>query len=298
MKTKHPYLSNVFFTFTTGFVLFLILSCNPAKKQDFNFSFGVCTSVKNAEMLDSAGYNYIEENVRNFLVPDQDEETFLKNLALLSSAALPVIACNGFLPGGLKSVGPDAVHPEILQFARIALRRAQQAGIGIIVFGSGGSRSIPEGFSHEKAREQFVSLLKQMAPIAGEYNVTIVLEPLRRGETNFINTVAEGAVIVREVGHPNFMLLADFYHMMMEDESPESIVNNADLIKHVHIAEKEGRAVPGTHGEDLTPYFKALKDAKYNGGISIEGRWTDMQAQASTAIQTMKEQVSAIMVND
>lgn len=283
----------------SGFVILLMLnSCDSVKKKEFKLSFGVCTSVKNAEMLDSAGFNYIEENVRSFLVPDKDEETFLKNLALSTSASLPVIACNGFLPGEMKSVGPDAVHPEILQFARTAFRRAQQAGIGIIVFGSGGSRSIPEGFSHEKAREQFVSLLKQMAPIAGDYNVTIVLEPLRRGETNFINTVAEGAVFVREVGHPNFMLLADFYHMLMEDESPESIVNNADIIKHVHIAEKEGRAVPGTHGEDLTPYFKALKEAKYDGGISIEGRWTDMQAQASTAIQTMKEQISAIMVND
>lgn len=193
--------------------------------------------------------------------------------------------------GSLKSVGPDVIHPQILEFARKAFRRAQKAGIEIIVFGSGGYRSIPDGFSYEEATGQFISLLKQMAPIAGEYNVTIVREPLRSGETNFINTVTEGAGIVKKVNHPNFRLLADIYHMLMEDEGQESIINNADLLDHVHIAEKEERSIPGTHGEDFTPYFEALKEAGYQGRISIEGRWQNMGTQAPVALETLKRQI-------
>lgn len=268
-----------------------LISCRLTKKKVFMPEIGVCTSVKNAEMLATLGYDYIEEGVRRFLVPDKEEEVFLENLALASNAPIPVKACNSFLPGKLKSVGPDAVHTQILEFARTAFRRAQKAGVEIIVFGSGGSRNIPDGFSHEEAAGQFISLLKQMAPIAGEYNVTIAFEPLRSGETNFINTVTEGAGIVRKVNHPNFRLLADIYHMLMEDEGPESIINNADLLDHVHIAEKEGRSIPGTHGEDFTPYFEALKKADYQGRISIEGRWKDMDAQAPVAIETLKKQM-------
>lgn len=297
MKSILSSFLKIFVPALTGFGMVLslnLISCNNIKKKAFDPPLGVCTSIKNAEMLASHGYNYIEEGVRSFLVPDKDEETFLENLAIAENSPVPIKACNSFLPGTMKSVGHEAVHDEILQYSRTAFRRAQQAGIGIIVFGSGASRNIPEGFSYEEASDQFVSLLKQMAPVAGEYNVIIVLEPLRSGETNFINTVAKGGDIVREVGHPNFMLLADIYHMLMEDEGPESIIENADLLTHVHIAEKEGRSIPGTHGEDFTPYFKALKEAGYKGGISIEGRWQNLEEQAPVAIETLKNQIKGM----
>jgi sugar phosphate isomerase/epimerase len=268
-----------------------LISCSPGRSEAYMPQIGVCTGVNNADMLAEMGYDYIEEGVRNFLAPHQDEEVFLKNLEIASKSPIPVLACNSFLPGDMKCVGPDIVHPQILEYARIAFRRAQKAGVEIIVFGSGGSRRIPEGFSKDEATNQFISLLKQMAPIAGEYNVIIVLEPLRSGETNFVNSVAEGAVIVEKVGHPNFRLLADIYHMLMEDEGPESIINHASLLDHMHIAEKEGRSIPGTHGEDFTPYFEAMKTARYKGRISIEGRWESMEAQAPVALETMKKQM-------
>jgi sugar phosphate isomerase/epimerase len=270
------------------------LSCASSKTTKFNPLIGVCTGVNNAAMLATAGYDFIEAGVRTFLVPDKEEPVFLENLAIAQKAPIPVKACNSFLPGEMKSVGPETHHAEILKFARTAFRRAQQAGIEIIVFGSGGSRTVPDGFSHEEATAQFVSLLKQMAPIAGEYNVIIVLEPLRSGETNFINTVAEGAVIVEKVDHPNFRLLADIYHMLMENEGPESIINHAHLLKHMHIAEKEGRAAPGTHGEDFTPYFDAMRKAGYKGMISIEGQWGNMETQAPVAIKTMRRQMGIV----
>jgi sugar phosphate isomerase/epimerase len=268
-----------------------LVSCGAARNEAIVTEIGVCTGVNNAEMLAQMGYDYIEEGVRSFLVPQHDEEAFLKNLEVASKAPIPVKACNSFLPGDLKSVGPDAVHPEILEYSRTTFRRAQKAGVEHIVFGSGGSRRIPDGFSQQEATNQFISLLKQMAPIAGEYNVIIVLEPLRSGETNFINTVAEGAVIVEKVNHPNFRLLADIYHMLMEDEGPESIINHASLLHHMHIAEKEGRSIPGTHGEDFTPYFEAMRKANYRGRISIEGRWESMEAQAPVALNVMRQQM-------
>ncbi|MPM52974.1 hypothetical protein SDC9_99738 [bioreactor metagenome] len=88
------------------------------------------------------------------------------------------------------------------------------------------------------------------------------------------------------------MLLADLYHMKMDDESPESIVKYGKLIKHVHIAEKEDRAVPGTYNEDFRPYFNALKKTGYKGKISIEARWKDFNTQIPVAIETIKTQLN------
>jgi len=172
-------------------ITFLFLSLNLQAQLTPNFSpkLGVCTSIKNHEIVAEAGFDYIEEGVRRFLIPTKSEEEFEKNLAILKESTIPIIACNGFLPGSLKSTGSDIHHEEILMFAETAFRRAEIAGIKIIVFGSSGSREIPEGFDRYIAHEQFVNLLSRMGPIAEKHNVTVVIEPLRLGECNFINRV-------------------------------------------------------------------------------------------------------------
>lgn len=253
---------------------------------------GICTSYANGENMNKYGYSYIEEEVGKLLIPTKTEEEFNVLLEDALKSPIPIKACNVFIPGSLKSVGPNAVHSKILEFAETAFRRAQKAGVEIIVFGSGGSRSIPENFSHDKAREQFVDLGKKMAPIAQKYDITIVLEPLNTKECNFINSVSEGGEIVKDVNHPNFMLLADLYHMKMDNESHENIIKYGNLIKHTHIAEKQDRAVPGTFDEDFRPYLEALKKIDYKGKMSIEARWKDFDAQIPAAIKTIKTQLN------
>ena len=262
------------------------------QQKAFSPSLGVCTGLQNANMLSGMGYSFIEEGVRSFLVPDRPEEEFFEKLKIAKDLKIPVEACNMFLPGNLKSVGREAVHQEILEFAETAFRRAQMAGVKVIVFGSGGSRRIPDGFSREEAFSQFVTLGRSMAPAASRYGVVIALEPLNKNECNFINSLPDGAEIVNAVNHKNYRLLADIYHMKMDGEAPGNIEVYGDLICHVHIAEKEGRAAPGTHGEDFSLYFSALARINYKGMISVESRWEDMALQAPVALSAMMEQIA------
>jgi len=272
-------------------VIFSIMPLNSYSSKKIKLlEVGVCTNFSNGEFLKQNGYSFIEESVGRFLMPTKNEKEFNEMLQQAQNAAIPVKACNSFIPKELKSVGPDAVHTQILEFAETTFRRAQKAGVEIIVFGSGGSRAIPEGFSREKARAQFIELCKKMASIAKKNNITIVLEPLNTNECNFINSISEGSQIVKEVNHLNFRLLADLYHMRMENESSESIIQYGKLIKHVHIAEKKDRAVPGTYNEDFSLYFDALKRTGYNGKISIEARWQDFDTQIPMAMETIKKQ--------
>lgn len=253
---------------------------------------GVCTSIADAATAARSGCGYIEEGARSFLVPDRPDADFRVKLELLKAAPLPVAACNSFLPGELKSVGPEARHDDILAYAGTAFRRAREAGIRHIVFGSSGSRAIPDGFDPAKARRQFVALLRRLGPLAREQGVVVAIEPLHRGECNFINTVAEGAALVREVDDPGVRLLADIYHMLREDEGPGSIVAAGPLLAHCHIAEAEGRTPPGVQGDDFTLYLEALRRIGYTGGISIECRWTDLAKELPVAVRTLEAQIA------
>jgi sugar phosphate isomerase/epimerase len=279
----------------TGILLIPFDALGVASKAGkFLTDIGISTGIANNGILASAGYSFVEENVRNFLVPAEADSVFEQKLALLKDSKLPVEACNSFLPGNLKCVGPAPLHEDILKFGEIAFRRAQMAGVKTIVFGSGGARAIPEGFSREEARNQFISLCKQLAPYAKKYNVVISLEPLNSQECNFINSVAEGGEIVKAVNHENFRLLADIYHMLKDNESPSNITKYGDLLYHTHIAEKTGRTAPGVNNEDFTPYFKALKDAKYKGRMAIECSWKNLGEQAATALKVMKGQIDSV----
>ena len=267
-------------------------ACNVVKSELKPTQIGICTNLANGEKMQQYGYTYVEEGVSRFLAPTKPEEEFEIILNELANSPLPVKACNSFIPGNLKSVGNEAAHHDILTFAETAFRRAQRAGVEIIVFGSGGSRSIPEGFPRKKGQAQFIELGKKMALIAQKFNIIIVLEPLNTTECNFINSVSEGGEIVKEINHRHFMLLADLYHMKMENESPDTLVKYGKLIRHVHIAEKQDRAVPGTYDEDFRPYFNALKKMGYRGKISIEARWIDFDTQIPTAMETIKRQLN------
>lgn len=283
-----------FKTHINALFLFLLTAlwsgCSPAS-QEFNPELGITTGPNNAELLAEHGFSFIEAGVQWFLIPFASDEEFEEKIREAEASPLPILACNGFLPGSLKSVGPDAVHDQILEYAETAFRRAQQIGIGVIVFGSGGSRRVPEGFSHDQAREQFIELCKALGPIAQRYDVILTIEPLNRREVNFINNLAEGADIVEAVDHPNIMLLADIFHMLVEGEEPEEIIKYGHLIKHVHVAEKQDRAAPGTNQEDHSGYYQALRQVGYQGLISIECSWQDMPTQIGTAFETIQSQL-------
>ena len=88
-----------------------------------------------------------------------------------------------------------------------------EIGLKVMVLGSGTARNIPEGFSRDEAVKQFTELCRQLAKVAEQYNVVIAIEPLQHSETNFINTVSEGADIARAVNNSHLGVLADFFHM-------------------------------------------------------------------------------------
>jgi len=253
-----------------------IPAATPGKKL---FSaVGITATLQQAAMVKAAGAEFLTLGVTDFLVPDKPEADFEKHLAQLASEPLPVLACGGFIrPAHLRCVGPEANHDLILEWSETTFRRMKKAGGKLIVFGSGGARKIPDGWTKEKADAQFVDLLKRMGPLAETHGITVTLEQLRAGECNYINRIGEAATLIRAAGHPNIRLLADLFHMASMGDTPDDLKAAMDVVMHAEIAEKKGRTAPGINGDDFRPFFRVLREAKYQGAISIEGYWDGAQ---------------------
>ncbi|MFW6313061.1 MAG: sugar phosphate isomerase/epimerase family protein [Spirochaetota bacterium] len=245
---------------------------------------GICTTIENAATVASAGYDYIEPALN--AVATLDETGFEGIREQFAALALPADAFNCFFPGSIRLTGPDVDFHSIESYLETALTRAASLGASIVVFGSGGSRRLPEAFPRERGLEQVARMLAVAGPIAGENGVTIVIEPLRSAEDNLSNTAAAGLELVEMVGHPNVRLLVDYYHMRSENESSEIVrIAGNGMLRHCHIARTEGRRWPKhADGEDYTAFFAALADIGYDGRLSVEGQTDDLASDASAAI--------------
>lgn len=231
--------------------------------------FGFCASIQDAPLLKELGYDYLECVLRDLdgMSPGQLREA----RELLSETGLAAEAFNCFY-GPQRLVGEDATPlPELLDYTNRVLERAAELGGRIAVYGSGRARHIPEGFSRERARGQFCEAVWHTAQAARQFGITLVLEPLNAGETNFFHTVEEGAGLVKEIGHENLFLLADWYHVCREGEPFAQVVQAGPLLRHIHLAEPVNRRVPRMgDGADYGAMGAALTRARYQGRISIE----------------------------
>jgi sugar phosphate isomerase/epimerase len=246
--------------------------------------FGVCTTCDASAAAQAAGWDYIEDSVQRLLQGQKPDEQWQGEQQARQSA-LPIAAANLLVPASLKITGPAVDAEALRHYMQRVLHRAKQVGMQVLVFGSGGARQIPEGFDRQQARRQILDFLRTSAPIAAQYGVTIVAEPLNRSECNILNSVAEAMEYVREVNHPNFQCLVDSYHFWLEEEPLEHLRQAMASIKHVHVADKDGRVAPGESGTaDYRPFFAVLKQGGYNGRISVEASGFNVASDAGPRV--------------
>jgi sugar phosphate isomerase/epimerase len=252
---------------------------------------GIASSLENDNVLYQSGFKLIGESVGNLLSPKLSYEQFLEKAKSLKIAQCKVYMCNSFFPGDMKIAGDKVDEQAVLAFADTVFSRAHKAGIPAIVLGSGSARRLPSGYDTLRATKDFIALAKKVAVLAAKYKVKLFLEALNSTETNFITTLSQAAHIVKSVNHSNFKLNADIYHMLKENESPQSIIDAGNIIEYCEIAEKDERTYPGFKGDDFVPYLKALKKINYKGFIFIEGRWTNLKVEAPLAKAYMEAQL-------
>lgn len=102
-------------------------------------------------------------------------------------------------------------------------------------------------------------------------DVVLVVEPVNRFETHFLNIAEDAVKYCQDVGTGNIKVHLDSYHMMREETNFTKAVEvcGKNYLGYVHVCENN-RGIPGTGLVPWKEFFTALKKAGYTGPLTIE----------------------------
>lgn len=246
---------------------------------------GLCAGLEKAGEAKALGFDYLEPPVTG--IASLSETAFADALAQVRQTGLPVRRCNCLFPGSLPLCGEDLRADRVAAWLQAALPRVRALGAELVVFGSGGARKRPEQVPYATAFRRLVQVTRLIGDVCAANGLRVAIEPLNPGETNMINTVAEGAALAAAADHPVVGLLADSYHIALTGEDPADLVRLGG-VWHVHVALKEGRRWPVAADALHASLFAALRASGYKGCVSVEGNSADWQADAAAALPLLR----------
>jgi sugar phosphate isomerase/epimerase len=124
--------------------------------------------------------------------------------------------------------------------------------------------------SRGQALDRLADALALLGERAARHGQVILYEPLNRYETNLFNRQEEAAAFLAERGLSHVRLLADLFHMNIEEADMAAAIRAAGgAIGHVHFADSNRRAM-GLGHTDPGPVLAALAEIGYDGWLSAE----------------------------
>ncbi len=248
------------------------------------------------DFLEANGYDRVEINGGNWewLAKNADEmAAAIRNRTLRFS-----VTCIG--ARGNAGMADPAERRAVIDTTKSIVESAGKLGaVGVIMCPARKQIDLP----FPELRERFLNeILPELLAHAEKCGPSIVLEPLNRGETMFLRQVADGAAIARDAKSQAIGVMGDFWHMTSEETSDMgAFISAGTFLKHVHIASRKARKIPGTDGEadNYVDGFKGLKLIGYRGAVSIEagypkdtpdGQKKHLLAQAAALMRTQWDQ--------
>ena len=176
-------------------------------------------------------------------------------------------------PEGLYINHPDEIiRIRTQEYIEALIHFCADIGGKILVHGSPHQRTVQEGWDFQQSWNFAKETFKVCLRTAQKRNVLYCIEPLAHMNTNFINTVAEGIRLVREIRHPHLKMVFDSRSASAQEKSVlEALLRALDsgYLRHIHVNDANGRG-PGFGETAFVPILKSLIKHNYKGYISVE----------------------------
>jgi len=129
-------------------------------------------------------------------------------------------------------------------------------------------------FTGKPATEQewrwAVENLRELSEYADSFGITLGLEYLNRFESYLVSSSDELIKLVEDVDHPACKIMFDTFHANIEEKNlGDAIRKLSKHLVHVQVSEND-RSTVGTGNVNWEDVFKALKEIKYDGWLSVE----------------------------
>ena len=180
-------------------------------------------------------------------------------------------AC-GVLAGGASLCGDTPAEREA---AGRRLRRMVDlaAEMGAEVVGGPLYAPVRELTGRARTGDEWARCVEGLAAAAAHAKaagVTLAIEPLNRFETHVVNTAADAARLVDQVGSVNLTVQLDTFHANIEEKDTAAAIRAVGgRLGHFHASESD-RGVPGTGQVRWAEALAALREMGYEGWITIE----------------------------
>jgi sugar phosphate isomerase/epimerase len=183
----------------------------------------------------------------------------------------------------------DLREDAIAQLSSQLTVMAEIGGVGVMTPGSYGmfSRRLPPFEPPRTPQEDhdiLVDALGRLGEHAQKEGVELFLEPLNRYEDYLVNTLSAAAALIGEIGSPAVRIVADTYHMNIEEADPAAaLLEVAPLIGHLQ-ASDSNRLEPGAGHIDWALFAATVAAIGYERSIAVESRLSGAADEALPAV--------------
>lgn len=244
--------------------------------------FGICGEIfrdwdleKTFEYAAKTGYDGIE--IAPFVLSEHADGITPATRELIRRLStehkLEIIGLHWLLvsPEGLSLSSADGrVREKTADYLCSLARLCSDMGGKFLVLGSPKQRAVPRGSSRRETCSRVEDVLKRVLPYAGDRGVELLIEPLSRSETNFINTAGEAVELIEDINHPSLGLHLDVKAMSSEAKpAPQIIRESKKHLRHFHANDPNMKG-PGSGDLEYGPIRDALIETGYDAYVSVE----------------------------
>ena len=215
--------------------------------------------------MSSLGYDAVELGAELPLAEASRTRDLIDEAGMAVSSVCPSFTAERDLSHPDPGVRENAVR-YVREVADLA---AAMGAPAIIIAPTAFLRSRPLA-SEEAEWEWALESIRAVGEYADALGVNLTLECWNRYGTYLLNRLEQAALLWGETGLQNGGVMADTYHMNIEERSlPEAIRATGAMLNHVHLSDSN-RAAPGQGHIDFAQVLQALLDIDYGGYLTFE----------------------------
>lgn len=238
--------------------------------EGYRFSYNVIgfggeDVARSAERLARLGYDAMEVEGE----PEKYDPKRVKKAA--ADAGLKVSSvCPNFTPNRDLSHPNPALRSEARSYLRSLADFAAEVGAPLFIVAPTAYLRVEPAADPRDEWRWAVEGVREAGEYAGTLGVDLSLECWNRYGTYMLNRLEEGARMWRETGLTNGGVMADTFHMNVEEGSPLDAVRGlGDLLNHVHLSDSN-RLAPGLGHVDFAAFIRVLGEIGYGGYLAFE----------------------------